>query len=73
MAYIGLIAGLGARQGLIRKIEKKLRDKGAVSKKTRVALEEVGISSRVELNMVRYLVEQGKIGKARDGKIWWKE
>jgi len=73
MAYIGLIAGLAARQGLIRNIEKKLRDKGAVSKKTRVALEEAGISSRVELNMLRYLVEQGKIGKARDGKIWWKE
>lgn len=69
MAYVG-IAG---RQGLIRRIEKKLREKGAISEKTRVTMEEAELSSGFELNMVKFLVGQGKIGKAKDGKIWWKE
>ena len=72
MAYIGLAVGLGARLGIIRRIEKTLRDKGAISKKTRVTPEEAGISSRAELNLLNFMIERGRVETAEDGKIWLK-
>lgn len=72
MAYIGAILA-GVRHGQIRNIEKKLREKGAVSKRTRVTPEEAGVTSGRELGWLNYLVGQGKVGKAKDGKVWWKE
>lgn len=56
----------------MKNIEKKLRRKGAVSRKTAVTPEEAEITSKRELGWIDYLVKQGKVGRTEDGKVWWK-
>jgi hypothetical protein len=71
MALYGIAAGMG-RRGAIKRIEMKLREKGAVSMKNRVLPEEAGITSKRELGWIDYLVKQGRVGRTKDGKLWWK-
>lgn len=44
----------------------------AVSVKKAVTPEEAGLTSKREWGWINYLVEEGKIGRTKDGKIWWK-
>jgi hypothetical protein len=71
MALYGIAAVMG-RIGSIKRIEMKLHQKGAVSMKNRVLPEEAGIISKRELGWIEYLVQQGKVGRTKDGKVWWK-
>lgn len=70
MSYIGVLAA--ARIGARKNIEKKLRRKGAISRKTAVTPEEAEITSKRELGWLNRLIEQGIVGKTKDGKVWWK-
>lgn len=65
-----MLGALG-RIAAINMIKKKLLDKGAISRKTRIMPEEAGLTSRRELGWVEHLAEQGRIGKTKDGKVWW--
>ena len=67
---LGVLAA--ARIGQIKNIEKKLRRKGAISGKTAVTLGEAEITSKRELGWINYLIKEGRVGRAKDGKIWWK-
>jgi hypothetical protein len=71
MAFYGIVVGLGRRTA-IKRIEMKLCEKGAVSRENRVLPEEAGITSKRELGWIDYLVKQGKVGRTKDGKVWWK-
>jgi hypothetical protein len=71
MAFYGVIAG-AARTAAIRRIQSKLREKGAVSRKNAVMPEEAGMTSRVELTGLENLVREGKVGKTKDGRVWLK-
>jgi len=71
MSYIGVLAA--ARIGAMKNIEKKLLKKGAVSRRTAVTPEEAEITSKRELGWLNHLIKKGKIGKTKDGKVWWKE
>jgi hypothetical protein len=73
MAFYGIVAGMGIRTAMTKAIEKKLREKGAVSRKTRIMPEEAGITSKRELGWIDHLAKQGRIGRTKDGKIWWIE
>lgn len=65
------VIGAASVKAAKRNIEHKLRRKGAISYETRVKPEEADLDKR-ELGWVDSLVEEGKIGKAEDGKIWWR-
>lgn len=67
---LGVLAA--ARIGQIKNIENKLRRKGAISGKTAVTIEEAEISSKRELGWLNHLIEEGKVGRTNDGKVWWK-
>jgi hypothetical protein len=69
---VGLGVLAAARIGQIKNIEKKLRRKGAISGKTAVTLGEAEITSKRELGWINYLIKEGRVGRAKDGKIWWK-
>jgi hypothetical protein len=75
LAYYGVIAGVvagNARRALTKSIEKKLRNGGAISAKTAVTPEAAAITSGEELRWMKNLVKQGKVGRTRDGRAWWK-
>jgi hypothetical protein len=69
---IGSVALYNARRALTKSIEKKLCDGGAISAKTAVTPEAATIASGEELRWMRNLVKQGKVGRTRDGRVWWK-
>lgn len=71
MALYGVAAGVGRRSS-IKRIEMKLRQKGAVSMKNRALPQDAGVTSKRELGWIDYLVQQGKVGRTKDGKVWWK-
>jgi hypothetical protein len=71
MALYGVIAGMG-RRASIKRIESKLREKNAITRKSRVLPEEAGITSKRELGWLNYLINDGKVGRTEDGKVWWK-
>ncbi|MEM2974925.1 MAG: hypothetical protein QW821_00690 [Candidatus Bathyarchaeia archaeon] len=66
------VAAIVGKNIALKRIENKLRKKGAISEKSRVDPKEAGLTKR-ELGWIERLVEEGKLGKAEDGKIWWKE
>jgi hypothetical protein len=71
MALYGIAAGMG-RRGSIKRIERKLREKNAITRKSRVLPEEAGIISKRELGWLNHLINDGKVGRTKDGKVWWK-
>jgi hypothetical protein len=71
MSFYGGIAG-AIRSGQIRNIEDKLRRVGAVSPDTAITPEAVKITSERELGWLNHLVKQGRVGKTKDGRVWWK-
>jgi hypothetical protein len=76
MSYYGVIGGViggNTRRAAIRSIEKKLRGEGAVSVRTAVMPEVAKITSERELVRMHYLVKQGRVGRTKDGKVWWKD
>jgi hypothetical protein len=72
LAYYGGIAG-AIRTGQIKNIEKKLTSAGAVSAVTAVMPEAAKITSERELEWMRYLVKQSRVGRTEDGRVWWKK
>ena len=72
MSYLGTVMA-AAIIAAKKNIEKKLLKKGAVSPKTAVTPEEAEITSKREQGWLNHLIEQGKVGKTEDGKVWWKE
>lgn len=76
MAYYGVIAGViggNTRRAAIKSIEKKLRGEGAVSAGTAVIPEAAKITSKRESYWLNHLVKQGRVGRTKDGKVWWKD
>jgi hypothetical protein len=71
MALYGIAAGMG-RRASIKRIERKLREKNATTRKSRVLPEEAGIISKRELGWLNHLINDGKVGRTKDGKVWWK-
>jgi hypothetical protein len=71
MSYIGMAAAAGIIAAR-KNIEKKLRRKGALSPKTAVTPEEAEITSKRELGWLNRLIEEGRVGKTEEGKVWWK-
>jgi len=71
MSYIGVAAAAGIIAAR-KNIEKKLRRKGSVSPKTAVTPEEAGIISKRELGWLNRLIEQGNVGRTKNGKVWWR-
>jgi phosphoglycerate dehydrogenase-like enzyme len=59
------------RYAQIKNIEKKLLRVDAVSIATAVTPETAKITSERELGWLNSLVKQGRIGRTKDGRVWW--
>jgi len=71
MPSLGVAAAAGVATAR-KNIERKLRRKGAISPETAVKPEEAEITAKHELVWLNRLVEQGKVRRTDDGKVWWK-
>jgi len=71
MPSLGIAAAAGVATAR-KNIERKLRRKGAISLETAVKPEEAEITAKHELGWLNRLVEQGKVRRTDDGKVWWK-
>ena len=71
MSSFGVAAAAGVATAR-KNIERKLRRKSAISPVTAVKPEEAEITAKHELVWLNRLIDQGKVRRTNDGKVWWK-
>jgi len=53
-------------------VESKLRKRGALSPETAVKPEQAGITGKLQSLWLKVLIDQSKVGRTEDDKVWWK-